>query len=220
MSRSLDIILSLTAVAALAPVLVLIAITNYAFTGSVLFRQVRIGRAGRRFLLLKFQTMVSGADRGSTVTVAGDRRVTPLGRLLRTTKLDELPQLFNVLRGEMSLVGPRALTPNEVAAIPPDIALRVYAIRPGMTGLASLALTNEAQLLAAAQQPERYYYDVILPRKMTWELCYVQRRSLWLDCAILACTPVAIVWPESARAALRGLIGMDPTLHSPGMDRT
>jgi lipopolysaccharide/colanic/teichoic acid biosynthesis glycosyltransferase len=134
--------------------------------------------------------MVDGASAGSSVTVGGDRRVTALGRLLRVCKLDELPQLVNVLRGEMSLVGPRPLTPNEVEAIPPALARQVYAARPGMTGIASLAFIHEEQVLAAAADPQRAYFDVVLPQKVALEIDYAGRRTWLTDLAILAVTPL------------------------------
>lgn len=199
MPRSLDVVLSLTAVVALSPLILMIALANALITGAVLFQQIRVGRGLKPFVILKFQTMRAGADHGSSITTAGDQRITPFGRFLRAAKLDELPQLINVLRGEMSLVGPRALTPNEVARIPPDISARVYAVRPGMTGLASLALTNEEQVLAGAGDPEAFYYDSILPQKVAWESLYVQRKSVWLDLLILLCTPTAILFPAAVR---------------------
>jgi len=209
MNRALDLGLGLIALALLAPVLGAVALINWAVTRRVFFRQVRVGRGLRPFTIVKFQTMVDGPGGASTITVAGDRRLTPLGRVLRGLKLDELPQLVNVVRGEMSLVGPRALTPNEVDRLPGEVAARVYAVRPGMTGLASLVFSDEERILADAPQPEDYYYTVILPRKMGLESLYVQRKSFWLDALILIVTPLAIVAPGAARALLR-LVGADP----------
>jgi lipopolysaccharide/colanic/teichoic acid biosynthesis glycosyltransferase len=208
MNRVLDLGLGLVAITLLAPLLGLVALINWAVTRQVFFRQVRIGRGLRPFTILKFQTMVDGPGSASTVTVAGDYRLTPLGRVLRGLKLDELPQLVNVVRGEMSLVGPRALTPNEVDRIPGEVAARVYTVRPGMTGLASLVFSNEERILADAPRPEDYYFGVILPQKMALETVYVQRKSLWLDALILIVTPLAILAPGVARALLR-LIGAD-----------
>ena len=194
--------LSLTAVVVLLPLILLVALANWLVAGSVLFRQVRLGRDLRPFWILKFQTMVDGAHTGPSITIANDRRVTPLGRWLRAMKLDELPQLFNVLRGEMSLVGPRALTPNEVAHLSPDVAALVYSVRPGMTGLGSLVLVDEERVLAAAADPKAYYYDVVLPQKASLEVQYVRGKNLWLDLAILALTPIAIVSSSSVRLLL------------------
>jgi lipopolysaccharide/colanic/teichoic acid biosynthesis glycosyltransferase len=207
MPRGLDVVLSLTAVVALLPVMALITVLNYVFTGTVLYRQERIGRGLRPFIMLKFQTMHNGADRGGTVTVARDDRITPLGRLLRAVKLDEVPQLFNVLRGDMSLVGPRALPANEVAQIPPAVAAQVYAVRPGLTGLASLALTDEERVLANCVDPVGFYYDSILPQKMAWESHYVRLHGFAVDVLILASTPVAILFPEMVRRMLCSVLG-------------
>lgn len=207
MSRSLDVVLSLAAVVTLLPLFVLIAGLNYALTGTILYRQIRLGRHLQPFVIFKFQTMRPGADRDGSVTVARDPRVTPFGRLLRAAKLDELPQLINVLRGEMSLVGPRALTPGEVARIPAPVAADVYAVRPGMTGLATLALVNEERVLAGADDPVAFYFHTVLPQKMAWEALYVRRRNFGLDLIILVMTPLAILLPGAARRIMGGLLG-------------
>lgn len=207
MPRSIDVVLSFIAVVAFLPIMLLIAVLSYVFTGTVLYRQVRVGRGLRPFIMLKFQTMHDGADRGGSVTVAHDDRITPLGRVLRAVKLDEVPQLFNVLRGDMSLVGPRALPANEVAQIPPAIAAQVYAVRPGLTGLASLALTDEERVLANSADPVAFYYDSILPQKMAWESQYVRRHGFGLDLLILASTPIAILFPAMVRRMLCSVLG-------------
>lgn len=207
MPRSLNVVLSLTAVVALLPLILLVAVLNYLLTGAVLYRQVRLGRELRPFVIFKFQTMHEGAERGGSITIGRDRRITPLGRLLRAVKLDEVPQLFNVVRGEMSLVGPRALTPNEVAEIPPAVAAHVYAVPPGLTGLASLALTDEERVLAGSADPVAFYHQTILPQKMAWESLYVQRKNLGLDLLILASTPVAILFPRTVRRMLCSVLG-------------
>ncbi|MGQ0571680.1 MAG: sugar transferase [Armatimonadota bacterium] len=212
MNRVVDVAISLVVLIALFPVLVLIVLANRVLTGRVLFRQVRVGRAMRPFTILKFQTMVDAPLGGSTVTTANDRRVTPFGRVLRGLKFDELPQLINVLRGEMSLVGPRALTPNEIARIPTEVAARVFSVRPGMTGLASLLFSNEERMLLGVSRPEDYYFEVILPGKMALESLYVQRKGLWFDMLILMLTPLAILLPAFTRRHLQRLVGEgDPT---------
>jgi lipopolysaccharide/colanic/teichoic acid biosynthesis glycosyltransferase len=212
-TRLIDVMVSLGVLIAASPLLLLIAVANRILTGRILFRQTRVGRAMSPFTIMKFQTMRDGAPGGSTVTVADDRRVTPFGRLLRTLKLDELPQLVNVLRGEMSLVGPRALTPNEVARIPAEVAARVYSVRPGMTGLASLVFADEERALAGVPRPEEHYFDVILPQKMAIETVYVQRKSLWMDALILLLTPLAIVLPATIRRFLTRLLA-DAGVHA------
>src|SRR3990172_5937251 len=117
--RFVDICVAGAMLLVTAPLFLLLLAVNRLWTGRPFFTQVRLGRDLQPFVLLKFQTMVAGGAPGSTVTVAGDARITPYGRVLRTLKLDELPQLLNVLRGEMTLVGPRPLTPNQIAATPP-----------------------------------------------------------------------------------------------------
>jgi len=206
--QRLDLVLSVTATAMLLPLMVLIGLTNWILTGRVLFRQERVGRKLRSFTTFKFQTMVDGRPGESTVTSAHDRRLTRFGRLLRAAKLDELPQLLNVIRGEMSVVGPRALTPNEVARVAHEVAAQVYSVRPGLTGLASLVLVDEERILGRVANPEDYYFAVILPQKIALELLYAQRKNLWLDALIVVLTPVAIAAPGFTRACLRRVIGV------------
>lgn len=207
MTRLLDILMGLAALAVLAPVGLLVGVLNWLFARRVLFRQVRLGRGLRPFVMLKFQTMVDGSSDASTVTVAGDPRLTPIGKALRALKLDELPQLINVVRGEMSLVGPRALPPNEVSRIPPALARQVYSVRPGMTGLATLLLTDEERLLRRVVRAEEYYFREVLPRKMLLESVYVERKTVWFDLLILALTPLSILSPGLTGALLRAILG-------------
>ncbi len=181
------VILTLT-----APVFVVLMLVNYAISGQPFFRQTRLGRGLQPFVMLKFQTMVNGVG-GSTVTVAGDVRITRYGRVLRALKLDELPQFLNVLRGEMSLVGPRPLTANEIAAVPAEVAAAVYRVRPGVTGVSALAFVDEERQLARRAEPELAYFTGILPAKMALELAYSGRRTWLTDLAIVACTPLAPV---------------------------
>lgn len=187
------------------PVFALLMLINRLWTGRWFFQQVRIGRGLRPFVFLKFQTM-SGSPNRSTVTVALDPRITPYGRALRGLKLDELPQLLNVLRGDMNLVGPRPLTPNEVAKIPGHLAKVVYRVRPGMTGASAVAFVDEERLLSSIEHPEQFYYDVILPRKVALELAYVQHKNWWRDLCLLLLTPVAPFWRSLRRWAIVRLI--------------
>jgi lipopolysaccharide/colanic/teichoic acid biosynthesis glycosyltransferase len=188
-----------------APVFLLIAALNQLLTRRVLFRQTRLGLGLQPFVLLKFQTMVDGADRESSVTVHGDARTTPLGRVLRALKLDELPQLINVVRGEMTLVGPRPLTPNEIAAVPRPLAEAVYRRPPGLTGISAIAFVDEERVLARAADPYRAYFEEVLPRKLALELAYVQRRTWLTDLVILVTTPLAPFVPALRRVLLARL---------------
>ena len=154
--------------------------------GPVFFRQVRVGRHGKLFRIHKFRTMAVDAEqRGPQLTVGADARVTRVGRVLRANRLDELPQFFDVLAGDMSLVGPRPDVPRYVERWPADLRERVLAVRPGITDPASLTFRDEATLLARAADPEREYMDVILPRKLALAADYADHASLWTDLAVI-----------------------------------
>jgi lipopolysaccharide/colanic/teichoic acid biosynthesis glycosyltransferase len=159
--------------------------------GPVFYRARRIGRGGRPFELLKFRSMVTGAGQlGPGLTIAGDGRITRSGRWLRQTKVDELPQLFNVLKGEMSLVGPRPEDPRYVALYSAE-QRRVLAVRPGITSPASIRYRGEEALLAGADW-EQTYTGRIMPDKLQRELAYLARRTLWSDLAVLWQTALAL----------------------------
>jgi lipopolysaccharide/colanic/teichoic acid biosynthesis glycosyltransferase len=154
--------------------------------GPVFFRQERVGRHGKVFRIHKFRTMTVDAERrGPQLTVGADARVTRAGRLLRANRLDELPQFFDVLAGDMSLVGPRPDVPRYVDQWPAALRERVLAVRPGITDPASLEFRDEATLLARAADPEREYLDVILPRKLARAADYADHASLWTDLAVI-----------------------------------
>ena len=152
--------------------------------GPVFYRARRTGMNGQPFRLLKFRTMKVGADKqGPAITSGGDSRVTPVGRWLRRTKVDELPQLFNVLKGDMSLVGPRPEDPRYVAMYTPE-QRRVLLVRPGMTSPASLTFRDEESLLTGPDWEARYVNDV-MPKKLQIDLDYLRRRSGWSDAAVV-----------------------------------
>ena len=154
--------------------------------GPVFFRQERVGRHGKVFRIHKFRTMTVDAEqRGPLLTVGADARVTRVGRVLRANRLDELPQFFDVLAGDMSLVGPRPDVPRYVDRWPPALRERVLSVRPGITDPASLKFRDEATLLAQAADPEREYMDVILPRKLALAADYADHASLWTDLAVI-----------------------------------
>jgi lipopolysaccharide/colanic/teichoic acid biosynthesis glycosyltransferase len=157
--------------------------------GPVFFRQVRVGRYGRPFRIFKFRTMYAGAEtRGGKITVGDDPRVTRAGRFLRRLKLDELPQLFNVVKGEMSLVGPRPEVPLYVEFYPEEIRRQVLSVRPGITDIASIMFKDESTVLAGAADPEGMYVNVVLPEKLKHYVRYVSERTLWLDFKIVLMT--------------------------------
>ena len=198
MKRCFDIAMSGASLLLLTPLLTTLAIV-VALTsrGGPFFRQVRVGRHRRSFRILKFRTMTVRPDAADGTFDAGDRsRVTSVGRFLRKTKLDELPQLWNVLVGDMSLVGPRPEIPawTEVYRERWD---RVLKLRPGMTDPASIRYRHEEELLAAAENPETTYRDEILPRKLELAERYIRDRSFLGDLTLLSATAWAVLSPET-----------------------
>ena len=190
--RLFDVVLSALGLLLLAPLLLLIALwVKLDSPGPVLFRQERVGRNGRPFLIHKFRTMrVDKA--GPQITVGADPRITRSGRLLRASKLDELPQLWDVLRGAMSLVGPRPEVPRYVAMYPAELREIVLSVRPGITDLASLEFRHESELLASAADPEREYVEVVMLQKLALARRYVETASLAQDLRIIWRTLLAL----------------------------
>ncbi len=170
--------------------LVALAIT-IRMPGPVFYVGVRIGRYGRPFRMFKFRSMVVDADqRGGTSTAGDDPRLTPVGQFIRRFKLDELPQLFNVLKGEMSFVGPRPQVEWAVRLYS-DAEQEVLTVRPGITDPASLRFANEAEILKGASDPDQTYLELIHPRKMQLSLDYVRHRTFWEDLKIVGRTALA-----------------------------
>jgi lipopolysaccharide/colanic/teichoic acid biosynthesis glycosyltransferase len=192
--RVFDIAVSLSALILLVPALVVIALlVKLSSPGPVFYRQQRVSRGGRLFQLFKFRTMMVGADRmAPNVSATGDPRVTSVGSFLRRSYLDELPQLLNVLRGDMSLVGPRPETPEFVALYTPE-ERRVLTVRPGLAGPSTLAFMDEADLLAEAPDPVSLYVTTVLHDRVRADLTYLERRSIGYDIRLLATQVVAIV---------------------------
>ena len=188
--RLFDLLVAATALLILLPLLLAVAlIIRIDSPGPVFFRQLRVGRAGAPFHIHKFRTMrVDAANLGSQLTRQHDVRITRVGQALRHYRLDELPQLIDVLRGRMSLVGPRPEVPRFVAHYPADLRAQVLAVRPGITDPASLAHLDEAQLLAGSADPERTYIELILPRKLALQAHYAAGATLWTDLAVLGHT--------------------------------
>lgn len=193
LKRAFDILASATGLFILSPVFLIIALAvKLGSPGPVFYRATRVGRYGVPFKLLKFRSMVADADKaGPGITRSGDRRVTSVGRILRRTKLDELPQLFNVLRGEMSLVGPRPEDPRYVALYTPE-QRQVLNVRPGITSLASVRYRNEEALLTGGDW-EREYVERIMPAKLAIDLEYVHRASVGQDVLVILATLWAVV---------------------------
>jgi lipopolysaccharide/colanic/teichoic acid biosynthesis glycosyltransferase len=198
--RLFDIVVSIAALLLLAlPMLAVAAWIKLDSPGPVFFRQQRVGRHGVPFAIHKFRSMRHGAG-GLALTVGDDARITRAGRWLRRTRLDELPQLLDVLAGDMSLVGPRPEVPRYVALYPPGLRERALAVRPGITDPASLAYIDEAALLAAAADPEREYVERILPAKLQAAAAYAERATLASDIAVLARTARALLGKAWARS--------------------
>ena len=209
METSFRFAAALCGLIALSPLLILIALAVWLEDRrSPWFRGVRVGRGGRRFRMLKFRTMIPDAWKsGVSSTASGDRRITRVGKILRRAKLDELPQLWNVLTGDMSLVGPRP-------QVEPDAALytaeerRLFDVRPGMTDLASIVFADEGEILAGSADPDLGYNQSIRPWKSRLGLLYIERQSLVIDLKILGLTLLAAISRE------RALAGVARMLHS------
>lgn len=194
MKRGLDIIVSLVGLIVLAPIFSAVALLiKLDSPGPVFFRQARIGKGFRPFHIFKFRTMVQDApSRGGVLTSSGDARITRIGKILRQAKIDELPQLINVLRGEMSLVGPRPEVARYVELFRKNYET-ILAIRPGITDLASLKYRDESAILARSDNPEREYIQRILPDKLRLGEEYVRRSSLALDLMLISKTILAMI---------------------------
>ena len=184
--RAFDTVVASLGLLVLSPLFLVVALLiKCESLGPVFFRQDRIGRQFRPFLICKFRTMVQDAhSMGASLTVAGDPRITRVGRFLRRTKIDELPQLINVLKGEMSVVGPRPEIRQYVDLFRQDYA-GLLTVRPGITDLASLKYRDEAAMLGRSQNPEVEYVNRILPDKIRLSKEYLQRSSFLFDLSII-----------------------------------
>ena len=191
--RLFDVLLSALGLLALSPLMLAIAAwIKLDSPGPVFFRQERVGRFGVPFRIHKFRTMVHGGQ-GALLTVGADARITRAGARLRRTKLDELPQLIDVLLGSMSLVGPRPEVPRYVALYPAALRDKVLSVRPGITDVASLEYRDENERLARAADPEREYVDVVMPAKLKLAAHYVDHASLGFDLQLILKT-IRLVW--------------------------
>lgn len=186
MKRAFDITVSLVGLIAFCPLFLLAAmLITLTSPGPILFRQERIGRGFSRFKILKFRTMVRDAAKlGGQLTVGKDPRITPIGHILRRTKLDELPQLVNVLKGDMSFVGPRPEVSRYVEMFRVDYE-KILSVRPGITDLASIKYRHESDVLGQSTDPEATYLAEIMPDKIALSKEYVSRSSFWLDLRLI-----------------------------------
>ncbi len=192
--RVFDIAASLVLIVLTSPLLIgLAAAVKACSEGPVFYRQERVTKNMRRFRIFKFRSMIDKADaKGPLVTVEGDARITPVGRFMRGTRLDELPQLFNVLAGDMSFVGTRPEVPKYVERYSDDM-LPTLLMRAGITSRASIAFMDEAELLDGADDPDETYVREILPRKMKYNLEYIEKASVREDISVLLATVAAMV---------------------------
>lgn len=192
--RLFDLLAALAGLLLLAPLLLAVALwIRLDSPGPVLFRQLRMGRYGVPFNIFKFRTMCAQPDDGAQLTVGCDRRITRAGRFLRKYKIDELPQLINVVQGTMSLVGPRPEVPRYVACYPPALRSIVLSVAPGITDWAAILYKDENAILGQAVDPEQAYLETILPAKLEYYVRYVQERSFWTDLRIIFSTLSALL---------------------------
>jgi lipopolysaccharide/colanic/teichoic acid biosynthesis glycosyltransferase len=200
MQRLLDILFSGLALVVLSPLLVpIVILLRLTGEGEIFFRQNRVGRGGKMFGLLKFATMLKNSPNlgTGTVTVRGDPRVLPVGRFLRKTKINELPQLINIFLGDMSIIGPRPQTQRCFDAFPKRSQDVIVAVRPGLSGIGSIVFRGEEEMMHAAKDPNRFYDHVIMPYKGTLEEWYVRHQGLWLYLKLIMLTGWAVVLPRS-----------------------
>ncbi len=194
--RLFDLMVAGMGLLLLSPLLLVIALwIKLDSPGPVFFRQQRVGRFGALFRIHKFRSMSGDAPlAGPQLTVGADPRITRAGAFLRRSKLDELPQLIDVLAGTMSLVGPRPEVPRYVAMYPAELRAKVLSVRPGITDPASIVYRDENTLLAGAADPERVYVEQVMPAKLRFAAQYVDRMSLWNDVRLIGATLRSLWW--------------------------
>ncbi len=193
--RYFDIIVAAIGLVVLSPVFLICAILVRWLDGApIVFSQVRVGRYGKTFLIHKFRTMcVGNSGSGNSVTAANDDRITPVGKFLRRFKLDELPQLINVLAGDMSLVGPRPEVPHLFLQYPEDLRIVMSDLRPGITDYASLEYVDESSMLTGVDNPEKVYLENILPRKSRYIKQYANTKSFYSDLKLIIRTVLKLL---------------------------
>ncbi|MCS4502488.1 sugar transferase [Arhodomonas aquaeolei] len=200
MQRILDILFAGLALLVLAPLLVpVLVVLRFTGEGEIFFRQERIGKAGEPFGLLKFATMLKDSPNlgTGTVTVTDDPRVLPFGRFLRKTKLNELPQLLNILTGDMSIIGPRPQTRRCFDAFPGEAQADIVKVRPGLSGIGSIVFRGEESLYSGVDDPDDLYDRLIMPYKGELERWYVARRGVGLYFLLIGLTAWIVLFPRS-----------------------
>ena len=198
-SRFFDIVLSFSAILLLLPILITVAILlRVTGEGEVFYQQERIGHDGQKFNLLKFATMLknSMSMQNGAITVRNDPRVLPLGRMLRKTKINELPQLLNIIKGDMSIVGPRPLLAKQFNFYSKEGKQTIIQMRPGLTGVSSILFRDEEKYFDASEDPDLIYKNKISPVKQHLEVWFFYNRNIFLYFKIIFLTALAIIFPK------------------------
>ncbi|MDB4132533.1 sugar transferase [Amylibacter sp.] len=200
LQRIFDIIFCAVAIVLLSPLYVLIlVILRLTGEGEIFYFQERVGRNLKVFKVIKFATMLKNSPKLGTgsITVINDKRVLPFGKFLRKTKINELPQLLNILKGEMSLIGPRPLTQDQFNCYPTDLAKNIKSVRPGLSGGGSIVFRDEEKLMISSIDVKEFYRDIIAPYKGELEAWYVRENSLFIYFALIYVTFVVVLRPNS-----------------------
>lgn len=194
LKRLMDILASGLGLIFLSPIFLIICIwIKFSSDGPIFFKQIRVGKNGKKFEILKFRTMVPNAEKlGKQITIGEDKRITSAGKFLRKYKLDELPQLINVFKGDMSLVGPRPEVPKYVALYSEE-QMRVLDVKPGITDIASLRYKDENEILGKVDNPESYYVNVIMKDKLELNLEYIEKNNIFLDIYLIIKTIIKCI---------------------------
>ena len=200
--RLLDIIVSIITLTLLLPLFIpIIILLRVTAEGEVFYFQERIGLKNSRFQIWKFATMLKNSMNMGTgsITLQNDFRVTPIGKFLRKTKINELPQVINILKGDISLVGPRPLVTKTFSAYTEEIQSKIYNVKPGLTGIGSIVFRDEESLISAVkdEDPHEFYKRVIAPYKGELEMWYQKNKSFFLDLQLIFMTAWVILFPES-----------------------
>lgn len=194
LKRTFDLVSATAGLIVLSPVFILVAAwIKLDSPGPVFYRQIRVGRYGVPFRIHKFRTMTVNAEKAGRLTVGADNRITKSGQLLRKYKIDELPQLIDVVLGNMSLVGPRPEVQEFIDCYPADIRKKVLSVRPGITDRASIEMVDENEILATYENPRQAYIDVVLPLKQRYYVQYVDEQGVLTDIGIILATLRKIV---------------------------
>ena len=199
MQRFFDIVFSTIALMLISPLLILtILILRFTGEGEVFYRQRRVGRNGRKFELLKFATMLKNSPNigTGTVTLKDDPRVLPVGKFLRKSKINELPQLFNIILGDMSIIGPRPQTERCFKVFLGEAQSKIVEVRPGLSGIGSIVFRSEEEMMTNSNNPEDFYDNVIMPYKGKLEVWYVERRNTALYFTLIILTVIVLVIPK------------------------